>query len=51
MVEIYKDLKDVRNGVLSPVQAEKDYGVKVNSQTMEIDQEETNRLRSNLRCC
>ena len=41
-----KVLKDVRNGVLSTGQAEKDYGVKVNSQKMEIDQKETNRLRS-----
>lgn len=40
-----KVLKDVRNGVLSPGQAEKDYGVKVNAQKMEIDQEETARLR------
>ena len=41
-----KVLRDVRNGVVSPEQAQTDYGVKVDPQTMEIDQDETIRLRS-----
>ena len=41
-----KVLRDVRNSVVSPEQAQTDYGVKVDPQTMEIDQEETARLRS-----
>jgi len=43
-----KVLKDVKNGVLSAAAAREDYGVVIDPETLEVDQEATRLLRNEL---